>query len=143
MITRKILPSKRPIDIHFPSVDFSQLFAPGDNLASVVPTISVQTGVDPIPEVMLGNTLIAGNVVSQELKEGVYGVVYIIRLTGTSVSGDVRIFEYLLAITPRELDAAFRYYSNYLTSRPYAVFMFDSARYGLTPLAGELANFAP
>jgi len=107
--------------------DFTADLFSGETISSAVATISVHTGIDPSPSLLLYQVVtITGNICEQKVQKGLPGVVYDILMT--IVTSTARIVEQItrIAILPDANPAVPVYIPLYFTSQPYPVDITDT-----------------
>lgn len=81
-----------PEEIKVAEMDFSPDLPAGVTLGSVVMSVAVLSGADPLPSnVILGVPLIVGGTVKTRLKGQVNGVVYEVRAVATDSAGNKHV----------------------------------------------------
>lgn len=126
MTTYSISPAKRQAEIHIFSADFSDQLRPGETITdqSWEVTVTVVSGVDPTPSTMIPNPVtVAGNVITQQVQEGIVGVIYLVTIAITTslnrgISEDTRI-----AVLPNNYPAGGVFISLFETSWPYPIYV--------------------
>lgn len=81
--------------------DFSGQLANGETISSVTVTVLLMTGIDPTPgNILFGNAVISGPIVSQLVTGGVEGSIYVIRVQATTTLGQKPTMSGYMAIIP-------------------------------------------
>ena len=101
---RVILPNKYRAEVLTLLFDFTSQLVPGDALGgtgSPVVTISVYQGVDASPAAMLsGSASNVGNVLHQNVQNGVVGVTYTVRAAASTTGGATLVQQGFLTVMP-------------------------------------------
>ena len=139
MTSLVVLPSKKKVDIKTISVDFEQELLPGDSIATVDVLVQVFEGIDNNPSAILfGATDFSGTIVTQDVHEGIVGVVYSLLFTVNTVNGFTALITARLAITPDSLPAEGSKAPYFLSSKLYPMFNVESLNMGAIPMSGFL-----
>lgn len=109
------------------SVDFSDDLGTGETITgSPVILVDVYTGADPDPSSILFNAAtIAGNIVTQNVRLGLEGVIYDITFSVTTNLGNVFEHDCVLAILPLDSAAIPTWGQLWETSYPYPYYWYD------------------
>jgi len=87
---RTPLLSKRQSETHIVEFEFREQLAFGESLSAPVVTVSVFTGFDyDVADLLSGGASVSGTVVSQKVKEGMAGAIYVLLCVVTGSSGNV------------------------------------------------------
>lgn len=109
------------------SVDFSDDLASGETITgSPALLVDVYTGADPDPSSILFNTAtVSGNVVTQNVRLGLEGVIYDITFSVTTNLGNVFEHDCVLAILPLDSAAIPTWGQLWETTYPYPYYWYD------------------
>ena len=121
------------------SVDFSDDLASGETITgSPVILVDVYTGADPDPSSILFNAAtIAGNIVTQNVRLGLEGVIYDITFSVTTNLGNVFEHDCVLAILPLDSAAIPTWGQLWETSYPYPYYWYDDITTTVTIAGGS------
>lgn len=118
---------KLVVDVVPAFFDFSADLLHAETIVSAVATVSVHTGVDPAPSILLYQVVtITGSLCEQKIQMGLPGVVYDVLMT--IVTSTSRTVEQVtrIAILPDAKPAVPVYIPLYFTSQPYPVDITDT-----------------
>ena len=145
--------SKRRVDIHPRTVDFSGQVLPGETIIDGEVFISVFSGEDPTPEDMLEGTLtISGTKLSHLIKQGIPGVVYQLVFRAITSGGDTLEIEGRQAVLEDAMPSGPIYQQYYFTTPPYPIDVVESLTSSFEVergtfmgmgIEGTLSSFAP
>ena len=106
--------------------DFMDVLEWGDSIVQFNVSISVDTGEDSLPNVLLfGRPSLIDTVVSQQLQLGVPGVIYKVTATVATGNGDIWVKDKLLGIIQNTTPIP-PPFGTYITSTPYPYYLSDS-----------------
>lgn len=129
---------KMVVDVVPAFFDFSADLLPGETISTAVATVTVHTGIDPSPSLLLYQVVtIIGSVCEQKIQKGLIGVVYDVLMT--IVTSTARIVEQVtrIAILPEANPAVPVYLPLYFTSRPYPVDVTEMFTANISMLGGH------
>lgn len=129
---------KLVVDVVPAFFDFASDLLVGETISLAVATVSVHTGVDPSPYLLLYQVVtITGNICEQKIQKGLSGVVYDILMTVVTTTGRTVEQVTRIAILPDANPAVPVYIPLYFTSRPYPVDVTDVFTANTSMLAGH------
>ena len=136
----QVLPSKRVIDVIPVTADFTSLLRDGDTLESCIVTVTVFSGIDPSVDLLQGGVVLTPTKVTQRIKAGVPGVIYVVLFTAITVDG--RTIEIFMrqAVLFGDGEVPDIPLVIFLSSHLYPIDVLESYRGGALPVSGSFIH---
>lgn len=121
--------------------NFTDLLLPGDSVSgsNIIVTVTVLSGIDPSPSLMLYNLPnVSGNVITQNIQAGVPGNIYELTLQTNTVAGYILEKTTRIAVYPLPDNVTPIFTPTVFTSDPYPYWYQEFYRSGIPTFLGGL-----